>query len=214
MIQQGVRPAPENELLPRGRKRSRCDENLVSIGSKGAAGTVSRRHAGYRIHFITAVSRCSLLMRRAVDAAMVEQGCALRLKDSDAVALHVSGSSQVVGVAVFREIREAFRFAGDGAPLVTADSDESLLRTWSEALHSASDEPISGCFCGLVFIWVAQSHRRSGIATELIDIGRSSLVYGVVLPRDMVAFSEPTSAGKRLALCYTGTSSIFTFSVA
>ncbi|KAI8913175.1 ESCO1/2 acetyl-transferase-domain-containing protein, partial [Entophlyctis helioformis] len=57
---------------------------------------------------------------------------------------------------------------------------------------------------GISRIWVAPHARRKGIATRLLDAVRHRFVMGTELRREDVAFSQPSSAGGRLALRYLG----------
>ncbi|KAI8926173.1 ESCO1/2 acetyl-transferase-domain-containing protein, partial [Entophlyctis helioformis] len=57
---------------------------------------------------------------------------------------------------------------------------------------------------GISRIWVAPHARRKGIATRLLDAVRHRFVMGTELRHEDVAFSQPSSAGGRLALQYLG----------
>ncbi|KAF7849897.1 hypothetical protein BT93_L0151 [Corymbia citriodora subsp. variegata] len=59
--------------------------------------------------------------------------------------------------------------------------------------------------CGIRAIWVTPSNRRKHIATRLLDAARSSFCTGTVLEHSILAFSQPTSAGRALASHYIGT---------
>lgn len=52
---------------------------------------------------------------------------------------------------------------------------------------------------GISRIWTSRSHRSRGIATELLECARSNFFYGVASPKNLVAFSQPTESGGRLA---------------
>ena len=56
---------------------------------------------------------------------------------------------------------------------------------------------------GIYQIWTHQNTRRSSIATKLVDAARRKLVYGTVIPLDMIAFSSPTNLGAKFARNYT-----------
>ena len=58
--------------------------------------------------------------------------------------------------------------------------------------------------CGVRLIWTSAEHRRRGIATKLLDAARAVVVPGAVIPRQHLAFAQPTDAGCRLILRYTG----------
>lgn len=57
---------------------------------------------------------------------------------------------------------------------------------------------------GISRIWVAPSWRRHGLALLLLDAVRRHTIYGVVLDRAAIAFSQPTSLGSSLARSYNG----------
>ena len=55
---------------------------------------------------------------------------------------------------------------------------------------------------GIRRLWVHPRHRRSGVATALLEAVRRNTAFGSVLPATMVAFSSPTEAGARFARQY------------
>lgn len=55
---------------------------------------------------------------------------------------------------------------------------------------------------GIRRLWVHPRHRRSGVATALLEAVRRNTAFGSVLPATMVAFSSPTEAGARFARHY------------
>ncbi|KOG99843.1 Eco1p [Saccharomyces eubayanus] len=57
---------------------------------------------------------------------------------------------------------------------------------------------------GISRIWVCRTARNLGIATKLIDIARENIIYGEVVPRSQVAWSQPTDSGGKLASKYNG----------
>ena len=60
-------------------------------------------------------------------------------------------------------------------------------------------------FLGIHQIWCHRSHRGNGVASKLVDIARSNIVYGMAVSPIMVAFSSPTAEGLRFARNYVGT---------
>ena len=52
---------------------------------------------------------------------------------------------------------------------------------------------------GISRIWTSRSHRGRGIASDLLDYARGNFFYGMEVPKDLVAFSQPTESGGRLA---------------
>ncbi|KAL5709165.1 hypothetical protein ACHQM5_019885 [Ranunculus cassubicifolius] len=65
--------------------------------------------------------------------------------------------------------------------------------------------------CGIRAIWVSPYNRRKHVATKLLDVARTSFCTGYVLEHSQLAFSQPTSVGKALASCYSGTGSFLVY---
>ena len=86
-------------------------------------------------------------------------------------------------------------------------------RIWAEKAHSckSAEERFEWCMCGISRIWVHQTARRQGIASRLLEVARENLVYGFMIPRQQVAFSQPTIDGKLFALDYTGTMQLMVY---
>jgi N-acetyltransferase len=55
---------------------------------------------------------------------------------------------------------------------------------------------------GVSRMWVHDNHRKLGIATKLMDSLRKSFIFGYIIPKEMVAFSQPTNLGAIFALNY------------
>ena len=76
------------------------------------------------------------------------------------------------------------------------------------AMSNSSSVSISGktipAILGISRIWTSASHRRKGVARALLNAARESFIYGVQIPKDMVAFSQPTESGGRLARTWFG----------
>ncbi|XJO78439.1 hypothetical protein BDV3_002879 [Batrachochytrium dendrobatidis] len=66
-----------------------------------------------------------------------------------------------------------------------------------------SDERVDA-ICGISRIWVSKLDRRQGIATRLLDAVRHRFILGQVLPHQLLALSQPSSAGRLLANHYFG----------
>lgn len=52
---------------------------------------------------------------------------------------------------------------------------------------------------GVSRIWTSRSHRRQGIAETLLDCARRHFYYGMEVTKDLIAFSQPTDSGGKLA---------------
>lgn len=118
--------------------------------------------------------------------------------------------SSLQSLSSLRESDEVVRDSGGGA---TSHDDDN--ENWASASStSLSDTAMRGSIvCGIELVWVAEAHRRTGIATSLIHIMRRHLVYGgFVIPQEAVAFSQPTIDGKQLAAAFAGRRDFLTFS--
>ncbi|CAH9077459.1 unnamed protein product [Cuscuta europaea] len=65
--------------------------------------------------------------------------------------------------------------------------------------------------CGIRAIWVSPSNRRKHIASCLLDAARISCCDGLVLERAELAFSQPTSTGKKFISSYTNSSAFLLY---
>ncbi|ORC89054.1 putative peroxisome targeting signal 1 receptor [Trypanosoma theileri] len=84
-------------------------------------------------------------------------------------------------------------------------SNENNENHWVDGTTEVGDMWCTGSsFCGIQFFWVSNAHRRSGIATMLVELARQNVSYGFEIPAEQVAFSEPTVYGKIFARKYTG----------
>ena len=57
---------------------------------------------------------------------------------------------------------------------------------------------------GISRIWTSKSQRNRGHALELLECARNNFFYGVQVPKNLVAFSQPTESGGRLARRWFG----------
>jgi N-acetyltransferase len=121
-----------------------------------------------------------------------------------------------VGLCLAERIRHASKVVDSRPqPAVTVDSptptedkpksdterkeeSENILPDFTpSALHTETS--IAPMLVGISRVWVSRSHRRKGIATTLLEAARQNFFYGIEVPREMVAFSQPTESGRQLA---------------
>lgn len=55
---------------------------------------------------------------------------------------------------------------------------------------------------GISRIWVSRSNRAAGIASQLLEVGRKYTIYGEVVDKRFLAWSQPTESGGHLASKY------------
>lgn len=101
------------------------------------------------------------------------------------VFLHMK-DSRCVGACLTERIwesRPVQRLAAD-------PNNNSSSVTAGDTIHTA--------MVGISRIWTSGSSRRKGIAMDLLDCVVVNFIYGMEIPRDQIAFSQPTESGKRL----------------
>ena len=57
---------------------------------------------------------------------------------------------------------------------------------------------------GISRIWTSRKYRGRGLAPMLLDCARSNFFYGIEVPKELVAFSQPTESGGKLARRWFG----------
>jgi len=121
--------------------------------------------------------------------------------------LHVH-KQRIVGVAVMERISQAypvitFAHASTNININMNDNNNAARRARATDAAMERSTVARRATLGVAQLWVHSKHRRRGIAKEMLDVARSSMVFGTVLvPVERVAFSSPTTAGYGLAVAY------------
>ena len=71
------------------------------------------------------------------------------------------------------------------------------------SLLSLARPESEGAVLGISKVWVLPTHRRTGVATRMLESARRHTVYGPIVPAHQVAFTSPTPSGRELAVNYT-----------
>ena len=104
--------------------------------------------------------------------------------------------AKCAGFCLAEKINTAYR-------VETSETGESQEQR-SVPLSKSSSISISAeadiALIGISRIWTSRIFRNKGIATMLLDCVRSNFFYGMEVPKDLVAFSQPTESGGRLAV--------------
>ena len=108
--------------------------------------------------------------------------------------LHVV-DGRCVGFCLVEKISNAFAVVDVRKSQEMEDPAKSLSKS-SSVSHSTSAEVV---LLGISRIWVSKTHRGAGLASNLLECTRSNFFYGVQVPRHLIAFSQPTESGTRLA---------------
>jgi N-acetyltransferase len=53
-------------------------------------------------------------------------------------------------------------------------------------------------------MWTLEAARKQGVVSKILDAVRGNHLFGTVLARADLAFSQPTTMGRALAERYTG----------
>ncbi|KAL8868939.1 MAG: hypothetical protein Q9174_004647, partial [Haloplaca sp. 1 TL-2023] len=113
--------------------------------------------------------------------------------------LHIDGE-KCVGLCLVEKISGAKK-------VVDSESNEVQKRANEPGLRSSSicvSKKLGIALLGIARIWTSKSHRGRGIAQDLLDAARVNFFYGVEIKKEMVAFSQPTESGGRLAQRWYG----------
>ncbi|NXE85107.1 ESCO2 acetyltransferase, partial [Cochlearius cochlearius] len=145
-------------------------------------------------------------VREIVDNELGFKQVSLSCPDKTKIYLFVSNEKMVVGCLVAESIKQAFRVLSE--PGATPSPGQDALqqhRAWR-----CSTEP-EAAICGISRIWVFGLRRRKGIARRMVDVVRSTFMYGSYLSTDEIAFSDPTPDGKLFATKYCRTPSFLVY---
>ena len=113
------------------------------------------------------------------------------------VFLYLDGD-RCVGLCLAERIRNASKVVAGSQ--VSEFETETATRS-SAIVTEVGREP---ALLGISRIWTSKSHRRKGIASALLNCARGSFFYGIEVPKEMVAFSQPSESGGMLAESWFG----------
>ncbi|MCJ1358781.1 MAG: N-acetyltransferase O1 (Establishment of cohesion protein 1) [Icmadophila ericetorum] len=109
-------------------------------------------------------------------------------------------SDKCIGLCLAERIQGAFKVMGADSTIKLGEEMAPEIKSSSISMKESSDSAL----LGISRIWTSKSHRRNGIASQLLDCARSNFFYGIEVPKDMVAFSQPTESGGELAKGWYG----------
>ncbi|XP_014818270.1 PREDICTED: N-acetyltransferase ESCO2 [Calidris pugnax] len=145
-------------------------------------------------------------VREIVDNELGFKQVSLSCPAKAKIYLFVSNEKMIVGCLVAESIKQAFRvLAEPGATLSPEKDPLQHQRPWR---CSTQPEP---AVCGISRIWVFRPRRGKGIARRMVDVVRSTFMYGCVLSTQEIAFSDPTPDGKLFATTYCQTPSFLVY---
>ncbi|KAM6083172.1 N-acetyltransferase ESCO2 isoform 1-T2 [Chlamydotis macqueenii] len=139
-------------------------------------------------------------VREIVDNELGFKQVSLSCPAKTKIYLFVSNEKMIVGCLVAESIKQAFRVLSEPGAVPSPGQDPlQQQRAWR---CSAKPEP---AVCGVSRIWVFGPRRGKGIARRMVDVVRSTFMYGCYLSTDEIAFSDPTPHGKLFATKYCQT---------
>jgi N-acetyltransferase len=105
---------------------------------------------------------------------------------------------KIIGVCLAERIFEAYPVL---AAITKPDGDSSSSASDSAIMTSEDAQPAT---LGISRIWVSQCARGQGIARKLLRFATKRFIYHLDIPREQVAFSQPTESGAKLARKWFG----------
>jgi hypothetical protein len=121
------------------------------------------------------------------------------LGDRYKVYLYVLGQ-KCVGVCLAERIQEAY---------AVLDQDDTFEQTITLPMETQSSSisistTADPAMLGISRIWTSKQSRKRGLAKRLLESARSDFLYGLTVEKEMVAFSQPTESGGKLARKWFG----------
>lgn len=192
----------------------------VIVRGAAAGRLLLRRPDGTQVVSIHSSDSPERLKKLAEAKRMVddELGCTTELPDSFRAFLCLSPRGRMIGCAIAEPRTEGFR-------LLERESHEAVVE------HDGEAQPV---LCGIALIWVAREHRRTGVGLQLLEsvryiellaafmhanslhssvnFHRQNMIIGFEMPKEKMAFSQPTAHGSALAAAYTGTRRFLVYS--
>ncbi|XP_073099936.1 protein CHROMOSOME TRANSMISSION FIDELITY 7 [Elaeis guineensis] len=92
----------------------------------------------------------------------------------------------------------------------SCSTNSAKVDQWDGGAILCEEEAVLA-LCGFRAIWVVPSHRRKGIASQLLDVARKSFCSSKMLDHSQCAFSPPTSSGKALASRFCSSNSFLVY---
>jgi N-acetyltransferase len=122
------------------------------------------------------------------------------------VFLHMK-DSKCMGLCLAERIWEAHPIKLDAAQANGTNGNTNGV-TNGDAVHRSSSVSVQNtldpAIVGVSRIWTCGTARRRGIAMDLLDCVISNFIYGLDIPKEQIAFTQPTESGLRLAECFFG----------
>ena len=100
-----------------------------------------------------------------------------------------------VGLCLAEKISHAYPVIETECGEDFRDAVKAVPKSSSRSVATTADVAL----IGVSRIWTSKSYRGHGLAMDLLECARSNFFFGVEAPKSLVAFSQPTESGGRLA---------------
>ena len=197
-------------------KRYNDQEYVVEIRPGDPAAHVAKvLEVGY-VKFITQLNTSSFVQVKRLMS--MDMGCI----NADSLVMRKNflyiTKRRVVACVSAERIQEAFKLIPSVRTeklskvenLFEFEKDETEAVSQCSTSVKCSSIPIP-CVIGIAYIWVDKRHRRRNLASRLVDIARTSLIFGFKAERNECAFSQPTHMGQQFAQKFAGTNEILVY---
>ncbi|KAI5479818.1 N-acetyltransferase [Pseudohyphozyma bogoriensis] len=128
--------------------------------------------------------------------------------------IFVTPQNKAIACAVVQRIKGAYRVTPSLGSSPKSEKDE-LIRFGEEEGAVFCSPTLLPTTLGIHRIWTSSSHRRSGLASIVLEAAARRFIYGCPIARNKrateIAFSQPTGAGMALARRWTGTDAFRVF---
>ncbi len=132
-------------------------------------------------------------LKRVIETRNVKSDGPDKRRDRFKAFLYLAGD-KCVGFCLAEKIIAAYQVTD---PLADDETIKAIPSSRSSSITTSNNADPG--LLGISRIWTSKSHRGQGIAVELLECARSSFFYGMEVPKNLVAFSQPTESGGRLA---------------
>ena len=105
-----------------------------------------------------------------------------------------------IGFCLAQKIKSAHAVVSSSS---ATDTTEDALAGSSGSSISVSRKP-SVALLGISRIWTSRKFRGRGLSGILLDCARGNFFYGLEVPKELTAFSQPTESGGKLARKWYG----------
>ncbi|KAL1521061.1 hypothetical protein AB1Y20_022616 [Prymnesium parvum] len=131
-----------------------------------------------------------------------ELGCSVQLPACFRAFVCVTPAGRMAGCVIAEPRKVGYRLCE------TLDGGHHDHAEVAVLQHDGLAQP---ALCGISQIWVSREHRRLSIGSQLLEAVRQNMVIGFELPKEKIAFSQPTASGRALATAYTGTKNFLVY---